>query len=139
MSTPGAGISTLKIMDKKVNLSVVITQLLNVFSEGTKEQPVNEPIPMTATVKTEFAEPTVGEMNVPPGGISDTMGYVCYYVRAAFEALFGATGNLQDQVAAISALPPNWGQPTGVSAQNMHALSHLFSMSCGFPYFEKTL
>lgn len=107
----------------------MITQLLNVFSATANEQPINEPIPMTATVKTEeVAEPTVGELNVTPSGISDTMHYVCYYVRAAFEALFGASGNLQAQVAAISALPPNWGQPTGVSAQIMDALSHLFLM-----------
>lgn len=70
---------------------------------------------MTARVKTEeeVAEPTVGEMNVPPSSASDTMGYVRYYVRAAFEALYGA--NLQAQVAAISALP--LGQPADVSAQ----------------------
>ena len=70
---------------------------------------------MTATVKNEeeAAEPTVGEMNVPPSSTSDTMGYVRYYVRAAFEALYSA--NLQAQVATISALP--LGQPADVSTQ----------------------
>lgn len=70
---------------------------------------------MTATVKTEQVLPEVPGVaeSDEPQDVPDTMGFVRYYVRAAFEALFGA--NFQAQVAAVSALPPNWGQPTDVS------------------------
>ena len=72
---------------------------------------------MATAVKTgeEMSQATFGEVNVLPSSTSDTMGFVRYYVRAAFEALLGA--NLQAQVVAISVLPPNLEQPTDVSAQ----------------------
>ena len=52
-------------------------------------------------------------------------------MNAALQALFGA--NVEAQVAAVAALPPNWSQPTEVGAQ-------LFNMTLRWLrcYFERT-
>ena len=65
-------------------------------------------------MKTEVEDPEAVAVGAnEQASASGSMDLVCYYVRAAFEALFGP--NYQEQVAAVSALPPNWGQPIDVS------------------------
>lgn len=67
----------------------------------------------------EFPEAAVHGLDEQSGGGS--MPLVCYYVRAAFEAMFHDP-NFQTQVAAVSALPPNWGHPSDVSKEHVFAL-----------------
>ena len=102
-------------------------------SDDKSDEPVNEPLPMTATVKQEFPEdatPSTGDQSVS----DSTMGYVRYYVQAALQALFGA--NIQAQVAAVAALPPNWGQPTEVGVQFNMTLT-LFNCCLGIENIVK--
>lgn len=78
---------------------------------------------MTATVKRELPAgfdpvPGTAEPNLES---SDAMGYVRYFVSAAFSALFG--GNFEAQAAAVAALPANWGQPLEVIYRSLYILT----------------
>ena len=75
---------------------------------------------MTATVKRELPaafDPVPGTVE-PNLESSDAMGYVRYFVSAAFSALFG--GNFEAQAAAVAALPANWGQPLEVPYRSLY-------------------
>ena len=82
---------------------------------------------MTATVKQELPEefdPVRGTVE-PNLESSDAMGYVRYFVSAAFNALFG--GNFQAQAANVATLPANWGQPLEVLYKPINELPYVFS------------
>ena len=82
---------------------------------------------MTATVKQELPaafDPVPGTVE-PNLESSDAMGYVRYFVSAAFNALF--CGNLEAQAAAVAALPANWGQPIEVLYKSLLMLPYVFS------------
>lgn len=84
---------------------------------------------MTATVKQELPatfDPVPGTVE-PNLESSDAMGYVRYFVSAAFNALFG--GNFEAQAAAVAALPANWGPPLEVlyTEEPINELPYVFS------------
>lgn len=77
---------------------------------------------MTATVKRELPatfDPVPGTVE-PNLESSDAMGYVRYFVSAAFNALFG--GNFEAQAAAVATLPANWDQPLEVLYRSLYIL-----------------
>ena len=77
--------------------------------------------PLIANIKREVAFPEAAVHGLDEQGGGGSMPLVCYYVRAAFEAMFHDP-NFQTQVAAVSALPPNWGHPSDVSKEQVFVL-----------------
>lgn len=93
----------------------------NIASETlaeTQEPSAMDAPPVIANIKREVEFPEAAVHGLNEQGAAGSMPLVCFYVRAAFEAMFHDP-NFQTQVAAVSALPTNWGHPTDVSEEQV--------------------
>lgn len=99
-------------------LFILFSNLASETLAETQEPLAMDAPPVIANIKREVEFPEAAVHGLNEQGAAGSMPLVCFYVRAAFEAMFHDP-NFQTQVAAVSALPTNWGHPTDVSEEQV--------------------